>query len=117
MKRTIDSLNTLKIVPLQQVVNLDVSITSLPSINISPTLPQNNNQRATYILACFTYLTGKIQSHALKFGSQKINLHISGHEFEPKAARVQPGSGDLCFITEHSVDDVLRCWTEAGIEV
>lgn len=34
--------------------------------------------------------------HALHFGNQKINLHISGHEFEPKADKVQPGSGDLC---------------------
>jgi catechol 2,3-dioxygenase-like lactoylglutathione lyase family enzyme len=24
---------------------------------------------------------------ALHFGSQKINLHVAGHEFEPKAAR------------------------------
>ena len=26
-----------------------------------------------------------VQRHALSFGSQKINLHISGKEFEPKA--------------------------------
>lgn len=30
---------------------------------------------------------------------------------------MQLGSGDLCFITEHPVDDVLRCWLGAGIEV
>jgi hypothetical protein len=56
-------------------------------------------------------------SHALKFGSQKINLHLSGHEFEPKAARVQVGSGDLCFITECSVDEVLLGWRGGGVEV
>ena len=55
--------------------------------------------------------------HALKFGSQKINLHLSGKEFEPKAARVQPGSGDLCFITETPIEEVLGAWKEAGIEV
>jgi hypothetical protein len=37
---------------------------------------------------------------ALRFGSQKINLHQVGHDFEPKAARPTPGSGDLCFITK-----------------
>lgn len=39
---------------------------------------------------------------ALKFGSQKINLHEAGREFEPKAVHPTPGSEDLCFI----VDDV-----------
>ncbi len=41
---------------------------------------------------------------ALKFGAQKINLHQSGHEFEPKAGRVQPGSADLCFLTDTPLD-------------
>ncbi|OQN99468.1 hypothetical protein B0A48_14446 [Cryoendolithus antarcticus] len=52
-----------------------------------------------------------------QFGSQKINLHLSGHEFEPKAATVQPGSGDLCFITEHPIDEVLGAWKTAGLEI
>jgi len=37
---------------------------------------------------------------ALKFGDQKINLHEAGREFEPKAERPTPGSGDLCFIVK-----------------
>lgn len=44
---------------------------------------------------------------ALAFGSQKINLHEAGHEFEPKAERPTPGSGDLCFISETPLDDVI----------
>ncbi|MBR9972320.1 VOC family protein [Magnetospirillum sulfuroxidans] len=35
---------------------------------------------------------------ALAFGQQKINLHLKGHEFEPKAKVPQPGSADLCFV-------------------
>ncbi|RMZ26615.1 hypothetical protein D0859_09322 [Hortaea werneckii] len=57
------------------------------------------------------------QRHALTFGSQKINLHQSGAEFEPKAQNVQPGSGDLCFITEHPIEKVLSSWQAAGVEV
>jgi catechol 2,3-dioxygenase-like lactoylglutathione lyase family enzyme len=38
--------------------------------------------------------------HALAFGSQKINLHEAGHEFEPKAAVPTPGSADLCFLVD-----------------
>jgi catechol 2,3-dioxygenase-like lactoylglutathione lyase family enzyme len=44
---------------------------------------------------------------ALRFGEQKINLHQSGKEFEPKAAHPMPGSGDLCFITKTSIEDVI----------
>ena len=55
--------------------------------------------------------------HALLFGNQKLNLHQSGKEFEPKASKVQPGSEDICFITDHPVDKVLDSWKSAGMEV
>ena len=55
--------------------------------------------------------------HALLFGSQKINLHKSGAEFEPKAQTVQPGSGDLCFVTETPVEQVLEGFKQQGVEV
>ena len=35
---------------------------------------------------------------ALRFGDQKINLHESGREFEPKALSPTPGSADLCLL-------------------
>jgi catechol 2,3-dioxygenase-like lactoylglutathione lyase family enzyme len=38
--------------------------------------------------------------HALAFGSSKMNLHVAGHEFEPKAAQPTPGSADLCFLVD-----------------
>ena len=44
---------------------------------------------------------------ALKFGVQKINLHIAGAEFEPKAAHVQSGSADLCFLSDVPIADWL----------
>jgi len=43
---------------------------------------------------------------ALKFGDQKINLHQSGAEFEPKANQPVPGSADLCLITETPIQEV-----------
>jgi catechol 2,3-dioxygenase-like lactoylglutathione lyase family enzyme len=45
--------------------------------------------------------------HGLAFGMQKINLHQRGHEFEPKASHPTPGSGDLCFVTESSMEEVM----------
>jgi catechol 2,3-dioxygenase-like lactoylglutathione lyase family enzyme len=44
---------------------------------------------------------------ALKFGEQKINLHLAGHEFEPKAGRATPGSADICFITKDPLEEVI----------
>lgn len=42
--------------------------------------------------------------YALTFGQQKINLHLAGAEFEPKAKQPTPGSADLCFLTEGALD-------------
>jgi catechol 2,3-dioxygenase-like lactoylglutathione lyase family enzyme len=44
---------------------------------------------------------------ALAFGRQKINLHLAGREFEPKAAHPSPGSVDLCLIAAGTLDDVI----------
>jgi catechol 2,3-dioxygenase-like lactoylglutathione lyase family enzyme len=55
--------------------------------------------------------------HALLFGNNKINLHIAGAEFEPKAANVQTGSADLCFVVEDPLEDVLTRFREANVDV
>lgn len=50
---------------------------------------------------------------AFKFGNQKINLHIRGHEFEPKAHLPVPGALDLCFIASIPLDQVIERLAEA----
>jgi catechol 2,3-dioxygenase-like lactoylglutathione lyase family enzyme len=54
---------------------------------------------------------------ALHFGSHKINLHVAGHEFEPKAAQPIPGSADLCFLTEHRLAEIAERLTSLGYPV
>lgn len=54
---------------------------------------------------------------ALKFGTQKINLHEAGNELEPKALRPTPGGGDFCLITKTPVDDVVRHLKDAGVDI
>lgn len=44
---------------------------------------------------------------ALTFGQQKINVHVKGHEIEPKAHTPVPGALDLCFIASRPLDDVM----------
>jgi catechol 2,3-dioxygenase-like lactoylglutathione lyase family enzyme len=52
---------------------------------------------------------------ALSFGNQKINLHQSGHEFEPKAACPTPGSADLCFISDTPLSLIIAGLTAHGV--
>jgi catechol 2,3-dioxygenase-like lactoylglutathione lyase family enzyme len=54
---------------------------------------------------------------ALAFGTQKINLHAHGREFEPKAGRPTPGSADLCFITGVSLPEVVAHLNAQGVAI
>jgi catechol 2,3-dioxygenase-like lactoylglutathione lyase family enzyme len=53
----------------------------------------------------------------LAFGKQKINLHQSGREFEPKALKPTPGSMDLCFITETPLAEVISHLKSHGVAI
>jgi gamma-glutamylaminecyclotransferase len=54
---------------------------------------------------------------ALKFGKQKINIHVAGHEFEPKADVALPGTADVCFLTSVPIDDVVAALRSRGIAI
>jgi len=47
-----------------------------------------------------------VERRAFRFGNQKINLHLKGREFEPKAFHPTPGALDLCFIATVSIEEV-----------
>ena len=53
-------------------------------------------------MALETFIGGTppVERKAFTFGGQKINVHVSGSEFEPKADAPTPGSLDLCFISK-----------------
>jgi catechol 2,3-dioxygenase-like lactoylglutathione lyase family enzyme len=54
---------------------------------------------------------------ALSFGTQKINLHQKGKEYEPKALKPTPGSGDLCFITSVPITEVIAHLNSCKVEI
>ncbi|STZ75737.1 VOC family protein [Bergeriella denitrificans] len=54
---------------------------------------------------------------ALKFGSQKINLHQQGKEFEPKAERPTCGAMDLCLISETPLEAVVAELQEKSVPI
>ncbi|CUI17475.1 hypothetical protein PNK_1869 [Candidatus Protochlamydia naegleriophila] len=54
---------------------------------------------------------------ALLCGQQKINRHEPGSEFEPKALHPQPGSMDICFLTDTPLDEFIEILNEHSIEI
>ncbi|PWN21484.1 Glyoxalase/Bleomycin resistance protein/Dihydroxybiphenyl dioxygenase [Microstroma glucosiphilum] len=56
---------------------------------------------------------------ALTFGpgTQKINLHQVGKEFDPHADKPTPGSQDLCFVVEMPIEEVCEQLESEGIAI
>lgn len=54
---------------------------------------------------------------AVAFGRQKINLHVTGKEFEPKATHPTVGAGDFCLITEQPVESVIAHLKACGVAI
>lgn len=63
-----------------------------------------------------TFVGGQppVERKAFRFGQQKINLHLRGHEFEPKAHLPVPGSQDLCFIASIPLAEVIERLNQVG---
>ncbi len=58
-----------------------------------------------------------VERKAFKFGQQKINLHVKGREFEPKAHTPVPGALDLCFIASVPLEAVMARLAANGVPI
>ena len=54
---------------------------------------------------------------ALKFGRQKINLHLVNHELTPRADCPTPGSADFCLITTTPLKLVIEHCQNLGVAI
>lgn len=54
---------------------------------------------------------------ALHFGFSKINLHQSGGEFDPRAAKPTPGSADVCLIADTPMEQIVAHLRECGVAI
>jgi catechol 2,3-dioxygenase-like lactoylglutathione lyase family enzyme len=91
-----------------RVATLDHLVLTVASIDASITFYEHLGMRSE------TFGDGR---RALRFGRQRLHLHEAGAEIEPYALRPVPGSADLCFLVEDSLDDVVRELAEAGIAI
>jgi catechol 2,3-dioxygenase-like lactoylglutathione lyase family enzyme len=68
-------------------------------------------------MALESFRTPTEERLALKFGSQKINLHEWGREFSPRAHVAAPGTLDLCFIAAVPLESVVEKLKISGIKI
>lgn len=54
---------------------------------------------------------------AFSFGNQKINVHVKGSEFEPKAHLPVPGALDLCFVADQPLNDIISALKDRGVNI
>ena len=64
-----------------------------------------------------TFRTPTEERITFAFGSQKINLHEWGREFEPRAHVAVPGSLDLCFIASVPLETITKQLERKGIKI
>ena len=54
---------------------------------------------------------------ALKFGSQKINVHRKDRPFEPKAKRPTPGAADFCLVAARPLEEIKAHVEKCGVTI
>ncbi|KTC83045.1 putative glyoxalase/bleomycin resistance protein/dioxygenase [Legionella cincinnatiensis] len=54
---------------------------------------------------------------ALLFGQQKINLHQLGKEIKPNAKNANTGTGDLCFIADTDLKEVIQHLLSCNVQL
>ena len=57
------------------------------------------------------------QRFAVKFGNQKINLHVGKAQFQPAAKYPTFGSADICLLAEGNIEEIKTEIEQKGIEI
>lgn len=68
------------------------------------------------VLGMASEVFGPQRRTALKFGTQKINLHEKGKEFEPRAHLAATGTGDICLLVD-SLDGIEAHLAAHGVAI
>ena len=60
---------------------------------------------------------GSPERLALSFGTQKINLHQASSPYVPHAQNPVSGAVDICFLSDVSVEEWRKIFTENSIQI
>lgn len=94
--------------PMLQVRSLDHLVLTVADIDATVAFYERLGMRRE------TFGPGRV---ALRYGTQKINLHRAGAEIAPHARAPVPGSADLCFVLAGPLEDAERELEGAGLAI
>ena len=57
------------------------------------------------------------RTFAIQIGESKINVHPPELKDVKRGAMTTPGCGDLCFVWQGTIEDVLQMIEKAGVEI
>ena len=60
---------------------------------------------------------GEARVFAIQIGESKINVHPPELKGVNRGATTTPGCGDLCFVWEGTMDEVLQMIVRSGVEI
>ena len=60
---------------------------------------------------------GEARIFAIQIGNSKINVHPQGMTANLRGVTASPGCGDLCFVWDGAVDEVVKMLADVGVEV
>ncbi len=60
---------------------------------------------------------GEARIFAIQIGNSKINVHPQGMTANLRGVTATPGCGDLCFVWDGAVDEVVKMLADAGVEI
>ena len=60
---------------------------------------------------------GEARIFSIQIGNSKINVHPQGMTANLRGVTASPGCGDLCFVWDGAVDEVVKMLADAGVEV
>ena len=60
---------------------------------------------------------GKANIFSIQVGDSKINVHPEGYVAGLRGPTAMPGSGDICFVWDGTVEECQAWLAEAGVEV
>ena len=60
---------------------------------------------------------GEARIFAIQIGNSKINVHPQGMTANLRGVTASPGCGDLCFVWDGAVDEVVKMLADAGVEI
>ena len=82
-------------------------------------IPVSDIEKSLYFYTNILGMEADTSNHryAVKFGKQKINLHVGKAQFLPAAGNPTFGSADICLLADGDIEDIKAEIEAKGVEI